>query len=168
MDISKLQSGLGLGVAAQRINLNTLVQEIIQETKVAYPAVKIDFETAFDGNMDADPDRLSQVLTNLLGNAIAHGERDTPVTVFSGKTAAAAYFTVSNRAEVLDAHLLANIFSPYRSGESTSPRNRQGLGLGLHIANEIVKSHRGMIDVAQHEGTISFTVSIPAVGDALV
>ena len=161
MDISKLQSGLQLRVDARPLDLNALIRDIVQETRLAHPMAMIEFSSTFSGAVYADADRLSQVLTNLLGNAIVHGEYGATVLVTSCKTDDAVVLTVSNRAKLLDQALLATIFSPYRSGVDAGGNNRQGLGLGLHIANEIVKSHSGSISIIQQDGLISFRVSIP-------
>ena len=106
---------------------------------------------------------MSQVLANLLGNAVQHGAK-APISVTARGEAKEIVLRVQNRGSTIPRSDLPGIFSPFkrlRSGEAaTSPSS--SLGLGLYIAERIVTAHGGTIDVqsSDAEGT-AFTVHLP-------
>jgi signal transduction histidine kinase len=109
-----------------------------------------------------DRDRLAQVLSNLLANAVQHSERGTPVTVTVSGTDAEATVSVHNLGEPIPTEVLPTVFDAFSSGSDST-----GLGLGLYIAREIVLAHGGRIEVnsSRERGTV-FTVTLPrAVSD---
>ncbi len=105
--------------------------------------------------IEADADRIAQVLDNLLGNAIRHGEG--PITIRVGADADAAALTVHNLGEPIPEALMASIFDPFRRGE-----RREGVGLGLYIVAQIARAHGGAVAVSSQPrfGT-TFTVRLP-------
>jgi chemotaxis family two-component system sensor kinase Cph1 len=161
MDISKLQSGMDLGMDLRPTDCNALIVEMIAETRLAFPDAQIAFEARGDGIVMADPDRMSQVLTNLISNAVSHGEAGREISISSVKSEKELTISVANFAPLLNEKLLADIFSPYKSGAPGQARNKDGLGLGLHIAREIVHGHHGAISVSQNDGVISFRIQLP-------
>lgn len=161
MDISKLQSGMELRMNLRQIDCNVLISEMVAEMRLAFPDSQLEFEAKGDGTVLADADRFSQVITNLVGNAIHHGDKGRLISISSVATEKKLEIKVSNFAQPLNATFLADIFSPFKFSEHTDERNKDGLGLGLHIAKEIVKGHAGTMSVSQDEGTITFAVQLP-------
>lgn len=107
-----------------------------------------------------DSGMMSQVLSNLMGNALVHGEPETPVRVtVDGNDPQAVTVSVTNRGEIAP-DLLASVFEPYKRG--TSRRSSQGLGLGLYTARMFIAAHGGDITAASSrgEGTV-FTFRVP-------
>ena len=161
IDVSKLQSGMELRMAPQSLDCNSLIKEIMAETLLAFPLATITFNSEGDGIITADGDRISQVVGNLLANAVNHGIRGMPITITSCKSANNLEIIVSNFSPSLSDELLFDIFSPFKSGNATSSDNKQSLGLGLYIVREIVEAHRGNVSVHQASGVVSFMVTLP-------
>ena len=93
----------------------------------------------------ADPVRIGQLFSNLLGNALTYGPPGEPVTVTrqNGRTVRAR---VCNKGDPIPPAAMERLFYPFSRGEVRP--SQQGLGLGLYIASEIAKAHDGAIDVS--------------------
>jgi PAS domain S-box-containing protein len=115
-----------------------------------------------------DRDRLEQVFSNLIGNALAHGDPNKPVTVTAGAEALTAWVRVHNEGPPIPHELQSALFNPFRMGERSS-RSPAGLGLGLYISNEVIRRHGGQIEVESTavDGTM-FRVVLPreAIGNS--
>jgi len=110
-----------------------------------------------------DRDRLEQVFSNLIGNAIHYGAPDHPVTVSCQRDSESVVVDVHNRGVPIPEELLAKLFDPFRRGTRDSrTATTEGLGLGLYISREIARAHGGDIRVVstENEGT-TFTVRLP-------
>ena len=109
-----------------------------------------------------DGDRLTQLVSNLLSNALAHGEGEGRVSVvIDGSAASAVVATVAN-AGVVAPGLLPRMFEPFKTQEDRKHERSSGLGLGLYISEQIVLAHGGTIEVTSSptEGT-RFSVRLP-------
>jgi signal transduction histidine kinase len=118
---------------------------------------QFDVVTVGDTSGTWDPDRLLQVISNLLGNAIQHGERDAPVEVaVSGCDPATVVLEVSN-AGALPVDSAGALFMPFATSNATT----RGTGLGLYIVDQIVKAHGGVAGGETRHGRTCFTVRLP-------
>ena len=109
-------------------------------------------------------DRLLQVASNLVGNAVHHGSAERGVEVrVDGTKSAHLTIAICNGGLIPDA-LMPHVFEPFQSGEVRS--HRSGLGLGLFISKEIVAAHRGTLSVASKADTTTFTIVLPRGGSA--
>jgi signal transduction histidine kinase len=106
-----------------------------------------------------DARRLSQLLSNLLKNAIVHGDAHAPVTVSVTSADGRFAISVSNQGDALSPQRIQQLFKPFWRAPSSGPH--EGLGLGLYIVAEIARSHAGTMDVTSRDGTICFTFSMP-------
>jgi signal transduction histidine kinase len=105
-----------------------------------------------------DADRLAQVVSNLVGNAIEHGGQ-TPVTVVASERGACVRLTVHNDGDPIPAQAQANIFEPLARGASQGTHN---LGLGLFIARAIVLAHGGEIGLTSTAASgTTFELTLP-------
>ena len=101
------------------------------------------------------------MLSNLIGNALEHGERGAPVRVqLDGQDASRVTIHSANRGTIAP-DALAQLFDPFRGVQLRRERTR-GLGIGLYISREIVNAHRGTLRVrsSQEEGTC-FEIELP-------
>jgi signal transduction histidine kinase len=115
--------------------------------------------------LQADEKRLEQVLSNLLNNAVQHGDREAPVALTAHGGADTVFLSVKNMGRPIEPELLPTIFEPLVQGaeaEGGTDRAQNSIGLGLFIVREIVRGHEGTIDVESSEarGTV-FTVKLP-------
>jgi signal transduction histidine kinase len=108
---------------------------------------------------------MCQVMANLVGNAIHHGDPAQPVRVaVDGTQAGSVSVSVANGG-VIPPGLLLHLFDPFQ-GREREPGRHQGLGLGLFIAHQIVRAHSGNIEVCSQDASTSFRVTLPRVSPA--
>ena len=165
LDFTRSRLGGGIPVECQEMSMGKVVQDVVGEISSAYPGRKIDVDTR--GEMDGDWDcaRITQVLTNLLVNALEHGAPNTNVCVTAVGTADEVRVEIHNRGAAIPLDELKGLFNPMKKSEAghvggAGPTGN--LGLGLYIAERIVYAHKGRIAVASSEedGT-TFTVHLP-------
>ncbi len=156
LDMSRLQSGIGLTVNPVDTDVSQLVRQIVCETDVAYPGLVI--EIAIDPQVRAvvDPDRYAQVAANLLSNARHHGLPGRPVLVTLTRQGDEVCLSVLNETSGLSEAQLANLFEPFKRESADNQRNRNGLGIGLYISQAIAQAHQGRIDVDCRDDVITF------------
>jgi signal transduction histidine kinase len=112
-----------------------------------------------------DGARLEQVFSNLINNAVQHGDGNAPVTVTLGCAEAALTFSVHNTGRPIPNEVLPSIFNPmdrYSPQSSIDHGPYASLGLGLFIAAEIVNAHGGQIEVTSEAAAgTAFIVRLP-------
>jgi signal transduction histidine kinase len=165
LDYTRTRLGAGLPVARAPMDLGTICREVIAEFQSAHPDVKLKFRS--EGNLAGEWDaaRLRQVVSNLLGNAIQHGDRTLPIELTLRGEKAGVTIAIHNQGSPIPQGELLKIFDPLVRGASsrTAKQNRPGsIGLGLYIARELVTAHGGRISVTSsaEAGTV-FTIHLP-------
>lgn len=159
LDLARARLAGGIPITRTSANLCDVIEGVVDEVRAAHP----DRAIAWSGSKDAvgewDPDRVAQVVTNLVGNAIEHGDATWPVEVTLAAKGTELELRVRNLGPPIPPELQPHVFDPYRRGERTPGK---GLGLGLFISKMIVVAHGGTIDVAStaEEGT-TFVVRLP-------
>lgn len=160
------RSAMALTLSGSGWRLSTvaaaLVRRTLCEIQTGYPNSRI--ECALEGDLTGvwDGERLCQVVANLVGNAVHHGTGDRPVRVsVDGRCPDTVVLEVSNGGQIAP-ELLPCLFDPFR-GRQRTPGRHQGLGLGLFIAQQIVRAHQGSIEVFSENGTTRFRVALPRV-----
>lgn len=149
LDFARGRLGGGIPLAVTTADLGELCDEAVAEMKLANPGRLVTFEAAGDLRGNWDPARVAQVLSNLLGNAIKHGVGAIHVT--SRTDGADVVTTVHNEGPAIPAALLPILFEPFTGQAPGMPGVRDGLGLGLYIASEIVRAHEGSISMTSTE-----------------
>ena len=109
----------------------------------------------------ADPDRFTQVISNLLGNARHHGALGEPIAIELAEEDGTVRFAVANRAAPIPEEAARILFQPLKERSVGNERNPSGLGLGLYIASEIVKGHQGSLQYGYRDEQVVFTVRFP-------
>ncbi|KFE62376.1 sensor histidine kinase [Hyalangium minutum] len=164
LDFARARLGGGITLEPRRSDMRELLQKVTHEFRVAYPdrAVVCEVEgTDTHGNWD--PDRLAQVLSNLLENALKYSPPDTQVRLLARGEKEQVLLAVHNQGKPIPPELMPHIFEPFRRGPQSSLRTaKTSYGLGLYIVQEIVHAHGGTIEVLSNleEGT-TFTVRLP-------
>ncbi|MFL5356213.1 PAS domain-containing protein [Archangium sp.] len=156
LDFTRARMGGGIPVQRRPGELAELVRATLEEFEVTHPG-RVVFSSGrgpYTGQWDFD--RLAQVVSNLVGNALKHGDPHAPVEVRLDREGTQLVLSVKNQGPPIPEELLPHIFDPFRRAEDSS---RQGLGLGLYIVEQIVLAHGGSISVSstEAEGT-TFTV----------
>jgi PAS domain S-box-containing protein len=163
LDLTRSRLGGGLPVERETMSLCPMITAVVDELRVAYPSREIDLRCPSTVTGSWDRDRLEQVFSNLVSNAIHYGDPARPVTVAVEGDDGQVVVTVHNDGPHIPDALREDLFSPFRRGERDSKeRETAGLGLGLYISREIVLAHGGEIDVRSTptEGT-TFRVALP-------
>jgi signal transduction histidine kinase len=147
MDFTRGRLGGGIPVTKGPCNLGVLAHEVVAEMRTAHPARDLRCETIGDLDGMYDTDRAEQVLSNLLGNAVAHGRGPIQLTVRAQEDD--VVITVHNQGTPIPAALLPTLFEPFLRGPQmiSDRRANQGLGLGLYIVSEIVHAHGGSVAI---------------------
>jgi len=166
LDFTRSRLGGGIPIVRAETSLGRVVRNVIDEISAAHPGRHIHGDTrgAQRGHWDAA--RLSQALTNLIGNAVQHGADGTTVTVEIRGHGEEVAVAVHNRGSVIPPERLDGIFNPIKAREAPRKATAQGptgsLGLGLYIAERIVSAHGGRIEAESSEaGGTTFTVYLP-------
>jgi len=162
LDYTRARSGGGIPVAAMPADLFAICKESIQELEEAHPGRRFDLRVSGDGNGDWDVDRMGQVFSNLLGNAVTYGTPEDAIRVTLGSDAIVVRGEICNYGAPIAATVLPHIFDPFRQGHHAKIASARGLGLGLFITREIIRAHGGTITVSSSadDGT-SFRFEIP-------
>lgn len=162
LDFTHVRFGGGLPVERRAVDLRALLEEHVADAAAAHPSRDVAFtcrEASVVGHWDGE--RLSQVIANLLGNAVQHSRDDSPIRVALSVEGGAAVLSVENEGAPIPADKQAQIFQPFRRVDDGAPRPRSGLGLGLYIVKEIVRSHGGDVAVRCADGRVAFVVRLP-------
>jgi PAS domain S-box-containing protein len=160
------QSRLGGGIVLHRapMDLHPLLRLVMDEVHMSFPEREVRIETRGDGRGEWDADRMAQVITNLVTNALKYSPEGTPVTVRTHGDADVLVLEVHNEGGPIPPESLRHLFEPMRRGGVPYDRLGRSIGLGLFIVHHIVQAHGGTIDVRSlaPEGT-TFSVRLPRV-----
>jgi signal transduction histidine kinase len=160
LDFTRLRQGGALPLSLRASDLAHLAAKAVAELSAAHPGREIRLDVRGTAAVRADPDRILQVMTNLLANALQHGPPAAPVRAAVGVEDGAVFFRVHNEGPPVPSALQARIFEPFCRG--TSEGGEGSLGLGLYIVREIADAHGGDVELrsADGEGT-TFTLRLP-------
>jgi hypothetical protein len=160
LDFARARADGGIELDRRPIDLTDIARDVIEEVRLARPDWKIELVVHGDVRGDHDGNRLSQVFSNLIGNAVQHGSPDTPLMVrIDGRDRDAIRVEVGNRGTI-PPEVLPILFSPFRGSQQKALRS-QGLGLGLFITDQIVRAHGGSIAAESVDGWTAFRFDLP-------
>ncbi|WP_208726401.1 ATP-binding protein [Corallococcus terminator] len=166
LDFARSRLGGGIPMTPQHVNMVELCQSMLEELQVAYPERPLPLEVR-GGNLEGqwDPDRVTQVLGNLVVNALQHARNDTPVVTSLTDEGPDVVMRVHNEGDPIPEHLLPRLFDPFKQSRTPDEGSKQrSLGLGLYIVHEIVQMHGGSVHVESSlELGTTFTVRWPRV-----
>ena len=163
LDLTRTRLGAGIPVTPRRMDLAPVCHQVMAELESTHPDRKLQFEAKGDLHGEWDSDRLTQVLSNLVANALQYGSEDGSVSVLVESRDEQIVLRVHNEGPAISEDAMRRIFDPMvRQPSPNGDTHTTGLGLGLYIAREIVTSHGGTISVtsSDKEGT-TFTVQLP-------
>lgn len=163
LDLARVHSGT-MELRSSTHDYLALARAIVEEFETAGQAPRVELSSVGELHGQCDAGLLSQVISNLLCNALTHGEAGTPVQLaIDGRDADSIELRIANRG-VIPVALLPTLFEPFpQAGEKR--RTGQGLGLGLYTVNMFVKAHGGTVELSSTptQGTLA-TVRIPRQG----
>ncbi len=161
LDLARARLAGGIALKHETVDLERLLAATVQEHLALAPSSTIEVRRLGDLSGDWDSDRLAQVLSNLVGNALQHGEPDQAIQILlDGTQANTVTLTVSNSGPI-PAESLPHVFDPFGGGRRQRARG-EGLGLGLYIVRQIVDAHGGEIGVhVEGNRRTVFRVALP-------
>ena len=166
LDMSAIISGK-VRLEVERIDLPSIVRSAIDTARPAADAKHIRLRTQIDAlagaEMRGDPNRLQQVLWNLLTNALKFTPRNGQIQVTLRSAGPNAEICVADSGQGIAPEFVPYVFDRFRQADASTTRRHGGLGLGLAIVKQLVEMHGGTVRVASEgEGRgATFTVSLP-------
>jgi two-component system, sensor histidine kinase and response regulator len=161
LDLARARLAGGIVVKREAADFKALLERVLREHQAAAPERSVD--AAYDGDFSGywDPERIAQVASNLIGNALKHGNPVEQVRVrLDGTPQDCVILTVQNSG-IIPADILPHLFDPFR-GSQRAPGRGGGLGLGLYIVSQIVQAHGGAVEVETGKGDETrFRVRLP-------
>lgn len=168
LDFTRTHSGAGIPVRKDSDDLALACEGMVEEARAYNPDRQIVLQSEPNLQGQFDRSRMEQVIANLIGNAVQHGEAGTPVTVSLKTDEGAALLTVHNVGRPIEESAIGSIFNPmvrHLQSGNVEYGAGAGLGLGLYIASAIVDAHHGSIEVNSSAGSgTTFSVRIPLDG----
>ncbi|HET6347072.1 MAG TPA: PAS domain-containing sensor histidine kinase, partial [Myxococcota bacterium] len=162
LDFTQARASTGIPVMCRPCDAAKVVRDTVEELRMAHPdrVIEAHADTGVRGTWD--PDRLAQLLTNLLNNALQHSPAAMPVSVRVEASATALTLTVHNFGDPIPEELLPHVTEPFKRGASEETSKQRSIGLGLFIVDQIVRAHGGRLEVTSGpEIGTSFTVRLP-------
>ncbi len=159
MDFARGRLGGGMSLELRDVFLPPALNHVIEELRVAHPGKFIEAEISLETSVSCDPARVSQILSNLLANALTHGAPDQPVRIQAFIRDGSFHLSVANAGKQIPPETLCSLFQPFTRETVRSSQN--GLGLGLYIAAEIARAHGGALAVDSTPSETRFTFTMP-------
>lgn len=161
MDFARTRLGGGLTIdVRQDPRLADMLEHVVTEIRTAHADRVIESDIVLADPVACDPDRVGQLLSNLLTNAVTHGDPAGPVRVRARSGPDGFELSVANRGGPIAPDVAERLFEPFVRGRDVA--TAQGLGLGLFITAEIARAHRGSMSVSSEGDETRFTFLTPA------
>jgi signal transduction histidine kinase len=166
LDLTRTRLGGTIPLDRRDADLQKICEDVVTECQAAHPDAVIELKTSGSLAGQWDADRMTQVISNLVGNAIQHGD-GTPVTLVAKEEEDAITLTVHNQGTPIPPEGMPSIFEPLARGPSEGITGGGSIGLGLFIARAIVTAHHGTIEAtSSSESGTTFSVTLPKRGSA--
>jgi signal transduction histidine kinase len=164
LEYTRTRLGKGIPVTRAPEDLESVCRACVVEMSLAYPNAAFEFSSEGAALGSFDRERMQQVVSNLVGNAVQHATAGTAIVLANGREGETIWLRVTNQGPSIPPEHLQTIFDPLvqlAPGEP-APSRSTNLGLGLFIAREIVLAHGGSIEAASSaKAGTTFTVRLP-------
>ena len=155
VDFTRGRMGGGIAIDLKLDSgLKAVFEQVIAELRGAHPQNEILVDLSLAGPLLIDTGRMAQLLSNLLKNALVHGDPKRPIRVRATQQGGALEIIVSNEGPAIPRETVSQLFKPFWRGNPV--RGEKGLGLGLFIVSEIAQSHHGALEVISTDQETSF------------
>jgi signal transduction histidine kinase len=159
LDFANGRLGNGITInCSETTNLESTLRQVINELLIIWPNRTIDTQFDLSGAVCCDEQRIAQLLSNLLGNALKYGNPSAPVLLEATNSGGRLKLSVTNTGPMISDVVKERLFQPFYRGK-VEP-DKEGLGLGLYIASEIARAHGGAIDVESTPTETRFTLCL--------
>jgi two-component system, sensor histidine kinase and response regulator len=161
LDLARVRLGGGIVVERSRQDARAVCEQVIEELRSANPSRKIEFVASGTTQIDLDPGRFAQVVSNLVANAVQHGIVADAVDVRLEGDDERILLEVRNTGRAISQELAATLFEPFRRAADKAVSATGSMGLGLYISKQIVEAHGGSITLSSSDTVTSFVVTLP-------
>ena len=155
MDFARARLGGGMVLDKKLVSLTPVLTHVADELKIIWSKREINTEFRLDELVECDSNRIAQLLSNLLANAITHGAQDKPVYVKAFLKDEVFELSVSNSGTPIAEDHIQKLFEPFTREDIR--KSQHGLGLGLYIASEISRAHGGELIATSTRDETRFT-----------
>lgn len=162
LDFARGRMGGGIPIKRQLVDdLERTLALTVDEVKASHPEANLTYGLSVPSGVYCDALRISQLLSNLLGNAVTHGSATTPIDVRAYREEDEIVISVVNQGTPISPQLMPLLFEPFTRSEAG--QRGEGLGLGLYIASQIARAHNGDVSVTSTaEAGTCFVARFPA------
>ena len=162
LDFTQARLGGGLRVERRPLELAPLLLQLVLELEAAHPERTIELQRTGNTRGEWDGDRIAQVVTNLVANALKYSPPQSPVRVEARGKEGGVSLSVHNSGAPIPPGRLPLLFQPLQRGTTDVDKAGRSVGLGLYIVDHIARAHGGHVEVrsTEAEGT-TFTVWLP-------
>jgi signal transduction histidine kinase len=162
LDLTRTRLGSEISIVRAPVDVGPICELVIAELEGSHPKATIRYKAVGDLRGSWDADRLAQVLSNLVGNALQHGDAGRPIDVVARGEERHVVLSVNNAGPPIPKAVIGDIFEPMVRHVRDELRSPSGLGLGLYIARELVRAHGGTLGVTSTAASgTSFSVRLP-------
>ena len=162
LDFARARSGGGIALLRESADLGAICAQTVDELKTAHPERQIEMTVTGNSRGLWDTDRMAQVFSNLIANAVSYGDAQRVVKVSVAATLSEVVCCVHNFGLPIPEDFVPHLFDPFRRARHAKAAAAQGLGLGLFICQQIVAAHGGstVVESSADLGT-TFTLTLP-------
>jgi signal transduction histidine kinase len=166
LDFAKghLGEGLKLELSNNTAALKKLLKQVSKEIKTVDKEHEIKLIMDLKEPVECDINRICQLYSNLLGNAMKHGSNEQPITSKIKVQDGTFSIKVTNSGDKIPEEKISNLFKPFFT--TNASKNKSGLGLGLYISSEIAKAHGGQLQVDSTDERTVFEFTMPTLTKA--
>ncbi|HJP64650.1 MAG TPA: ATP-binding protein, partial [Mucilaginibacter sp.] len=162
LDLSRMEPGK-LQLKKTVFDVNKLVHDVIAESRIIAGTHSLKFSANGDIRVNADREKISQVISNFISNAIKYSPKGSTVTLATEITDNYVNISVTDEGIGIKPKDQEKIFQRFYRVEDEDMKHVAGFGIGLYLSSEIIHRHKGKIDVKSEEGkgsTFSFTLPL--------
>lgn len=152
LDFTQARLGEGIQARRQKMDMHEVAGRVVEELQMAHPQRQIDVRARGQARGCWDPDRMEQIIGNLLSNALKYSPQETPISVCITGHEEDVVITVHNWGPPIPERVRGRLFEPLERGEEAGDVGRS-IGLGLFIVKHLVEAHGGHVEVESEAGT---------------
>ncbi len=153
LDFTRSRLGGGMPVDPCLADLSVISREVLEELEASHPGSRLSLQVLGQGLGEWDAGRLSQVVSNLVGNALQYSPEGTPIHItVDGRAEHEVVLSVHNEGPPISEAMLPRLLEPFRRATRNEGHNSGGLGLGLYIVQQIILAHGGTLSAQSHAG----------------
>lgn len=154
MDFARTRMGEGIVISPEKVELTPVLEHVVEELKFLFPDRLIETDFSLKEPIYCDANRIAQLVSNLLANALTHGNAQSPVYFTANSDVSKINLSVANDGEAIPESLQPILFTPFK--REGNRRSKNGLGLGLYIAHQIAKAHGAKLSFTSTEKETRF------------